>query len=76
MLIAFRHIQPIEPSGLGGAVVVKEKDVGGDGGIGRKDAARHPNDGVEVELTEQLLFDVQFGVVSAEQKAVGQETIP
>ena len=73
MLVPFGHIQPIEPGRLGGAGVVKEKDIGGDRGIGRKDAARHPNDGVKVELAEQLLFDIQFGVVSAEQKAVRQD---
>ena len=56
MLIAFRHIQPIEPGGLGRAVVVKEKNVGGDGGIGRKDAAGIRTMVWRFELTEQLLF--------------------
>ena len=73
MLVAFRHIQPVEPGLAGGAGAVEKQDVGGDGGVGRKDAARQTDDGVQVEIRQQLLFDVQLGVVGAEQKAVGQD---
>ena len=73
VLIPLGHVQPIEPSLLGGAGAVEEEDVGGDGGIGRKDAAGHTNDGVEVELRQQLLFQVDLGIVGAEQEAVGQD---
>ena len=73
VLVPFGHIQPVEPGGAGGAGAVKEQNIGGDGGIGGKDAARQTDDGVQVEFMQQFLFDVQLGVVGAEQKAVGQD---
>lgn len=73
MLVALRHVQPVEPRLLRRSGAVEEQDVGGDGGVRRKDAARHPDDGMQVELAEQLLFDVHLGVVRAEQEAVGQD---
>ena len=50
VLISLRHIQPVEPSFLGGMGIVKEQDVGGDGRIGRKHAARQADNGMEIEL--------------------------
>ena len=73
MLIALGHIQPIEPGLLGGAGAVKEQDVRGDGGIRGEDAAGHTDDGVEIELRQQLFLDVDLGVVGAEKEAVGQD---
>ena len=72
MLVAFRHVQPVEPRLLRRTSAVEEQDVGGNGGVRRKDAARHADDRVQVELAEQLLLDVHLGVVRAEQEAVGQ----
>lgn len=73
VLVALRHIQTVEPSLLGGLGAVKEQDVGGDGGIGRKDTARHTDHGMQVEFGQQLFLDVQLGVVRAEQEAIGQD---
>ena len=73
VLIALGHIEAIEPGLLGGAGAVEEENVGGDGGIGRKDAAGHADDRMEVELRQQLLFQVDLGVVRAEQESVGQD---
>ena len=73
MLVALRHVQPVKPGLLGGVVIVKEQNVGGDGGIGREHAARQPDDGVQIELPQQLLFNAHLGVVGAEQKAVRQD---
>ena len=72
MLVALRHVQAIEPGLLRGASAVEEEYVGGDGGVGRKHAARQAHHGVQVEFREQLLLDVQLGIVRAEQEAVRQ----
>ena len=73
VLVALGHVQPIEPGLLRGAGAVKEQDVRGDGGIGGEDAAGHTDDGMEVKLRQQLFLDVDLGVVSAEEEAVGQD---
>ena len=73
VLVALRHVQTIEPGLLGGASAVEEQDVGGDGRIGGEDAGRHTDDRMEVELRQQLLFQVDLGPVRAEQEAVGQD---
>ena len=73
MLVAFRHVQPVEPRLLRRTGAVEEQDVGGNGGVRRKDTARHADDRVQVELAEQLLFDVHLRIVRAEQEAVGQD---
>lgn len=73
MLVALGHIQTVEPGLLRGAGAVKEQDIRGDGGIGREDAAGHPDHGMEVELLQELALDVQLGVVGAEEEAVGQD---
>ena len=65
MLVAFGHVEAVEPGFLGaepcrGAFrlfVVEEQDVRRDAGVGAKDAARQANDGVQVEFAEQLLLD-------------------
>lgn len=72
MLIALRHIQAVEPGLLRGPGAVKEQNVGGDGGIGCKDAARHPDHGMQVEFRQQLLLDIHLGIIRSEQEAVGQ----
>ena len=53
--------------------IVKEQDVGGDGRIGRKHAARQADNGMEIELPQQFLFDIHLGVVGAKQEAVRQD---
>ena len=73
MLVAFRHIQPVEPRLLRRTGAVEEQDIRGDGRIRREDAAGQADDGMEIELREELLFDVHLGVVGAEKEAVGQD---
>ena len=73
MLVALRHVQPIEPGGFRRAGAVKEQDVGGDGGVGRKHASRHPHYGMQIEFVQQLFLDADLRVVGAEQEAVGQD---
>lgn len=73
VLIAFRHIEAIEPRLLRGLGAVEEQDIRGDGRIRREDAAGQADDGMEIELREELLFDVHLGVVGAEKEAVGQD---
>ena len=73
MLVAFGHVQPIEPGLLRGAGAVKEQDIRGDGGVGGEDTAGHTDNGMEVKLRQQLFLDVDLGVVGAEEEAVGQD---
>ena len=78
MLVSLRHVHSIEPSLFGreafsGTIcllVVEEKDVGGDTGIGREDTARQSDDGVQIELPQQFLLDGQLGIVSTEKEAI------
>lgn len=56
MLVPLRHIQTVEPGLLGGACAVEKQDIGGDGGVGRKDTTRHTHDGMQVKFGQQLLF--------------------
>ena len=72
MLVALGHIEAVEPSLLRRVGVVKEKNIRGDTRIGRKDAARQADDGVQVKLRKQLLLDACLRVVRAEQEPVGQ----
>ena len=49
---------------------VEVEDVGGDRGVGRKDAFRQADDGVQVVVCEQAGFEGGFGAVVAEEEAV------
>ena len=73
MLITLGHVQTVEPGFLRGAGTVEEENVRGDGGIGREDTAGHADDGMEIELREELLLDVELGVVGAEEEAVRKD---
>lgn len=73
VFIAFGHVETVEPGFFGWAGAVKEEDVGGDGGVRRKDAVGQADDGVEVKFGEELLLDGNFGVIGAEKEAVGQD---
>ena len=73
MLVSFRHVLPVEPCRFRGLRVVKEQDICRDAGIGGEYAARHPDDGVQVEFTQQFLFDADLRVVRSEQEAVRQD---
>ena len=73
IFVALGHVEAVKPSFFGWAGAVEEEDVGGDGGVGRKDAVRHADDGVEVELSEKFFLDGDFGVIGAEEEAVGQD---
>lgn len=73
MLVALRHVQPVKPGFLGRVSIVKEQNVGGDGGIGREHTAWQTDNGVQVKLSQQFLLDVHLGVVGAEQEAIGQD---
>ena len=74
MLVTVGHVQTIEPRfpgieallGTLGLLVVEEKDIGGDAGIRRKNAAWQADDGVQVELPQQFLLDGEFGIVGTE----------
>ena len=80
MLVAFRHVEAVEPRGVGAeaffrplcALVVEEEDIRCDRGVGRKDAARQADHGVEIELPEQFLFNGQLCIVGAEEESVGE----
>ena len=52
MLIAFRHIQTVEPRFFRGLPGLKEKDISGYTRIRCEDATRHTYDGVKIELLE------------------------
>ena len=73
MLVAVRHVQPIEPRLLRGARAVEEKDVRRDGRVGGEDASGHADDRVEVELRQQLTLEVDLRVVRPEEEAVRQD---
>ena len=72
MLVFRRHIQTVKPCFLRGVGTVKKQDIRRDRRIGRKHARRHTDDRVQVALFEQLFLDIDFRVVGAEQKTVGQ----
>jgi hypothetical protein len=57
---------------LVGRVRLEEEDVGGDAGVGRKDAVGQPDDRVQVELLEQSLLDLGGNPV-AEQEPIRQD---
>ena len=73
VLVPLGHIQPVEPGFLGGVGMVEKKDVGGNGRIRRKHAARQADDGMEIELPQQFALDVHLGIIGAEQEAVGED---
>ncbi len=78
VFVAVGHIQAIKPSFFGaealgcviGLLVVEEKDIGGDAGVGRKDGAGQTDDGVQVELAEQVFLDGQLCAVGAKEESV------
>ena len=81
VFVAVGHVQAIKPSLFGaealdcvvGLFVVEEKDVGGNAGVGRKDGAWQTDDGVQVELAEQIFLESQFGAVGAKEESVGDD---
>ena len=73
MLVAVGHVHAVEPCLFCGAVVVEEEDVRRDGRVGGEDAAGHADDRVEVEFLQQLLLEIDFRVVGAEEEAVRQD---
>lgn len=73
MLVALGHVEAVEPGLLGRMRAVKEEDVRRDARIGREDAAGQPDNGVQVALGHELLLDVDFRVVGAEEETVGQD---
>ena len=73
MDVAFGHVHPIEPCLLRGAIVVEEEDIRRDGRVGGEDAAGHADDRVEVEFGQQLLLEIDFRVVGAEEETVRQD---
>lgn len=72
MLVAFRHIQTIEPGFLCRASMVKEQNVGRNRCIWGEHTTRHTDDGMDIELREQLRLDCYFGIVCAKQEAIRQ----
>lgn len=73
VLVALGHVEAVEPCLLGRVGAVEEEDVRRDARVGREDAAGQPYDGVQVALGHELLLDVDFRVVGAEEEAVGQD---
>ncbi len=73
VFVARGHIETVDPCFGGGGGVVEEEDVGRNRGVGGEDAVWEADDGVEVELGEELSFDGDFGVVGAEEEAIGED---
>ena len=81
VLITFGHVQTKEPSLLGrkafGSIfyflVVEKDDIGVDARVRREDGARQTDNGVYVELAQQLLFNGHFGIVGAKEETVWQD---
>ena len=48
---------------------VEEKEVRGDAGVGREDAVREADDGVEIERAEQFVLDARADAI-AEERAI------
>ena len=72
MLVALRHVKAIVPDAFRRPGVVKEKDIGSNAGVWRKDAARHTDNGMQIEAIQQLFLDAQLGIVIAKQEAIRQ----
>ncbi len=72
MLVFRRHIKTVKPCFLCGMGAVKKQNIRRDGRIRRKHARRHTDNRVQVALFEQLFLDIDFRVVGAKQKTVGQ----
>ena len=70
MLVALRHIQTVEPCFFSWACAVKEKNIRGNGRVRREHARGHSDNGMQIALGQQFLFDIRFRVVRPEQKAV------
>ena len=51
--------------------MVEEKNIGRNGGIGRKDTVRHTNDCMQVEFGKQLPFDCDLGRFGIEKETIG-----
>ena len=62
----------VEPDIGGRDSAVEEQQVGGDAGVGGKDAIGQAHDGMQVEITQQLLLDAGRDAV-AEERAVGHD---
>ena len=73
VLVALGHVEAIEPCLLGRVGAVEEEDVRRDARVGREDAAGQSYDSVQVALGHELLLDVDFRIVGAEEEAVGQD---
>ena len=73
VLIPLRHVQTIEPCFFGRTSPIEEKDVGCDRSVWGEHAARHADDCVQIEVGQQLLFDVQLCIVCAEEEPIRQD---
>lgn len=71
--VTFGQVNTVEPGLLGGAGLVEEQDIGGDAGVGRKNALGQADDGMQVVFRQQLVLKGQFGAVRAEQETVRQD---
>lgn len=72
VLPAFRQGLFVVPDLPGRPSTVEEEEVGGDAGIGGEDPVGEADDGVEVELLEELLLNPGADAV-AEQGAIGDD---
>ena len=81
MLVAFWHIKTVEPRFFCAepficsfcTLIVEEEDIRCYSGVERKDAARQTDNGMQIELSEQFLFDGKFCIVSTKQKTVRKD---
>ena len=73
VLIALRHVEAVEPGLLCRVRPIEEKDVRGDRGIRGEYAARHTDDGMEVELAHQLPLDGDLRIIGTEKEAIRED---
>lgn len=72
-LVTFGQVNTVKPSRFGGAGFIEEQDIGGDAGVGRKNALGQADDGMQIVFRQQLVLKGQLGAVRAEQEAVRQD---
>ena len=78
MLVPLWHIQTIEPRFLCRITfwsalrtgIVEEQNVRGNRSVGRKDAARQTDNGVQVEIPEQLCLDGYLCVICSKKETI------
>ena len=63
----FRELMFVIPDMLGRSAAVEEQDVGGDASVGGECAVRQTDDGVKVELFQEILLDAGADAITEER---------